>query len=492
MRWLLVLALLPWWLTAAPLADTIESIAKSSGVAQRAFWGLHVVDLETGKTVYSRNAAKLFVPASNAKLFSTSLALLRLGQNHRFRTVIAADGTPSEDGTLNSSLRLVGIGDPTLSGRSYPYEDAPIRGNPLGPLEALADAVVAEGIRHIEGDIVGDDSAYVREPYPDGWAQEDASWEYGAPVSALTLHDNAFRLSIRPGTVGAPAVLGFNPPVEYYTVRNHVKTTATGESRVFLDWPQGERGLHIWGQVSRQSGARAKLLAIRNPAHYAAWVFARALRERGVTYTGEITTRHQWMYEVADFQRGAAPWVPAGVILAERYSPNLFQILQWINKESQNLHAELVLREVGRVKRNIGSRAAGLSELRALLAEAGVSKYAYEFEDASGLSRLNLVSPEATVKLLRHVFLSTERDGWLETLAVGGEDGTLSHRFRGTSTAGRVVGKTGTLTHSSALSGYLFPEDGRVLAFSIMINNYRSHSSYARRFLDRVVTELLR
>jgi D-alanyl-D-alanine carboxypeptidase/D-alanyl-D-alanine-endopeptidase (penicillin-binding protein 4) len=450
-----------------------------------------VVDLDSGRTIYERNANHFFIPASNAKLFTTALALRRLGPDHRFVTVIAAAEQPDADGVLHGDLRLIGGGDPTLSAREVPYKKGPIRGNPLAAIEALADELVARGLRRIEGDIIGDDSAYVWEPYPTGWVQEDTAWEYGAPVSALTLHDNAFRLTVLPGRkTGAPARLTLRPPLEYYLIHNRVKTVSRSETKVFVEWPAASRELHLWGSIRRGDG-RAKLLAIRDPAHYAAWVLADALGKRGVAVRGQPRAKHLWMHEVSNPKRGEKAPPIGGVELARRSSPPLFEILRILNKVSQNLHAELVLREVGRFRRNIGSRAAGLAELQDFLREAGIAKQEYHFEDASGMSTQNLVTPAAVTELLSYMYLSVDRDGWLELLPVGGQDGTLSHRFRGAASAGRVLAKTGTLTHASALSGYAEPRRGDRLAFSILVNNYNTPNSAVRRFIDKVVLILL-
>ncbi len=491
MRWFVCLLLAPWLLVAAPPADRIAALAARSPIARQAFWGAKVVDAETGQTVYERNADKLFVPASNVKLFTTALALERLGPDHHFCTRVLAVGSLDAEGNLDGDLCLVGGGDPTLSARAIPYRKGPVRGDPLGPLEQLADAVVEAGVRRIGGDVIGDDRLYVWEPYPPGWAQEDIYWEYGAPVSALTLHDNSFRLIVRPGPrAGAPGRISLNPPVEYYSIHNHVRTVSRGDASVHIEWPPGSAELHVWGSIRRRSGGRAKLLAIRDPAHYAAWALARALRERGVAIGGEVRARHRWMRDVTDFRRAAAPLEIRGAELARRSSPPLFEILKIVNKDSQNLHAELVLREVGRVRRNIGSRAAGLAELGEFLAGAGIRKTEFHFEDGSGLSREDLVTPSAITRLLVYMYLSQDRDGWLDVLPVGGEDGTLSYRFRGAA-AGRVLAKTGTLSHVSALSGYLQTRDGGMLAFSILVNNYDAPAAAARKFIDQVVQALL-
>lgn len=493
MRCLLLFLLTLEALAGASLADRIETAAAASVAAQRGFWGVQVVDAETGDPVYEHNAAKLFVPASNVKLFTSAVALARLGPAHRFRTRIHASRPPDAGGVIRGDLRFLGGGDPTLSARKVPYEAGPVRGDPLGPLNKIAGAIVTMGVRRVEGNVIGDDTAYVSEPYPEGWGQEDAAWQYGAPVSALALHDNSFKISIYAGKpAGVPARLFLQPAVEYYTIHNRVRTSASGDSRVFVEWSPDFRELHLWGAV-RANAPRAKLLAIREPARYAAWALAAALRKRGVEIRGGIEVRKRWLHEVEHPQRAPAPPPePEDTLLYERESPPLDQILQIVNKLSQNLHAELVLREVGRVTRNVGSRAAGLAELDAFLREAGVASSSYKFADASGLSRLNLVSPSALTRLLRFMYLSEERDVWLELLAIGGEDGTLDYRFRSPATRGRVFAKTGTLTGASALSGYVSAVSGRTLAFSIMINNHNTRSRPARQFIDAVVAELVK
>jgi len=157
-----------------------------------------------------------------------------------------------------------------------------------------------------------------------------------------------------------------------------------------------------------------------------------------------------------------------------------------IDKVSQNLHAELVLREVARAKRGVGSREAGLEELRQFLAEAGIEEASYRFEDGSGLSRLNLVAPSAVVKLLGYMHRRPHREAWLSLLPVGGEDGTLANRFAGQAEARRLRAKTGTLSHVSALSGYVESRSRGWLAFSVLVNNYSGASSEIRPIIDKI------
>jgi D-alanyl-D-alanine carboxypeptidase/D-alanyl-D-alanine-endopeptidase (penicillin-binding protein 4) len=211
-----------------------------------------------------------------------------------------------------------------------------------------------------------------------------------------------------------------------------------------------------------------------------------------VTISGEVLSRHAWPWEHNGLKRASFPRKPPeGQQVASIQSARLVEGLRVINKDSQNLHAEMLLREVGFVMRNVGSYEAGLEELENFLVEAGLNKREFEFVDASGLSRKDLVSPAGTVQLLTHMWKSPHRDDYLSTLPVAGEDGTLDWRFSRTTARGRIRAKTGTLGHVAALSGYATTEDGRNLAFSIYVNNFSVAGSYIRSLVDRMVVAMI-
>ncbi len=226
MKWLAcILVLVPVALAEGPTANRIDALIKASPAAAQAFWGIRVMDLTNGSVVLSKNENHFFVPASNTKLFSTAIALMRLGPDYRFETTVAAGAAPDANGVVHGDLRLVGGGDPNLSARVLPYKQDEFTDNPLQAIEELADQLARRGIRRVEGDVVGDDSAYVWDPYPSGWAADDATWEYGAPVSALTLNDNAFTLLVQPGLrAGDPARLSLWPRIEELTIHNRTRS----------------------------------------------------------------------------------------------------------------------------------------------------------------------------------------------------------------------------------------------------------------------------
>jgi len=492
MKLILTLLLAGMSAAAQPSAHTsltrqIERAIAGSPIAGSAAWGIQATELASGKTLVALNASHFFVPASNTKLFSTSLALTKLGPDFTFQTRVLAAAAPDANGVMDGDLRLAGGGDPNLSARAIPYRVGPNTGDPLAALAELAGKVAAAGVTRVNGDIVGDDRWYVWEPFGAGWGIDDPIYDYGAPISALTLNDNAFTLHIRPGArAGDLAALELDPPVEYYNIDNRILTTAGGERRVHYARAPGSMTLELWGNMPLQNQGEDVNLGIDDPARYAALAFRQLLQARGILVTGNAVSRHFSPYEAADLKQGAAAESDAGVELARRVSAPLIEDLRITAKVSQNLHAELDLRAVGKARRNIGSVEAGLEELKAFLTEIGVPVNGYNINDGSGLARLNLVSPATVVQLLRFMYASPARENFLSILPVGGQDGTLSSRFAGTEMAGRIHAKTGSLSHVSALSGYAQRRRGDWIAFSILVNNYNGPASEVRAVMDKI------
>lgn len=482
-------------LSGASLGAEIDELL-GRPIARQAFWGVHVRDLDSGETLYDHEGQKLFVPASNAKLFSTALGLARLGPDYRFTTSVVSNVTPSQDGIVAGDLVLIGGGDANLSSRVIPYDPRKaFEKDPMVPLAELARQIVESGVRKVEGNLVGDDSRYVRQHYGDGWSWQDTNWGYGAPVGALCFNDNQIEIFVQPDPVaGRPARLSLRPDIAYFGLENHTRTAATRTVAQGLEMERepGMRSVRLWGEISIRSPGRTFSVAVDDPGLFAAFALRGELEKRGVTITGEVRSRHAWPWEHNSLKRASFPRKPPeGQRLASIQSARLAEGLRVINKDSQNLHAEMLLREVGFVMRNVGSYEAGLEELEDFLGEAGLNRQEFEFADASGLSRKDLVSPSGTVQLLAHMWNSPHRDDYLETLPVAGEDGTLDWRFSRTTARGRIRAKTGTLGHVTALSGYATTEDGRNLAFSIYVNNFSEAGSYIRSLVDRIVVAMI-
>lgn len=483
---------------AAEIRAALEARWQRDPLPQRAFAGFVVVDPEDGQVIFRHNERMLFTPASNAKLYSTALALSRLGAEYRFETALRMEGEFLESqGLLRGNLALTGRGDPSMGGRLYPYaaETANERDDSLPAMEAFADAVVARGIRTIEGDVIGDDTAYLWEPFREGWAQDDALYEYGAPVSALSLNDNAVRVTVRPGTEpGSLAAVSVVPEGEYFDIVNEVETVKGATARLEWERVAGERLLLLRGELPPGSPARVLRVAVDDPARFAAHVLRQALLRRGIRVEGTVRVRHRLTPEYnPDKGAEAADGEPQGgegQLLHLRLSPPLSELIAVVNKESQNLHAELLLYEVARVTQGVGSRSGAFTELRRFLAASAVPVEGVTLADASGLARLNLVSPEATALLLTAMWRSSHRDLWVNSLPVGGAEGTLRGRFSGNALGASIRAKTGTLRGVVALSGYVQTRGGKTLVFSGMVNNHGGPSAQARAFLDTLALEI--
>ena len=487
------LVLLCAQLLAAGLPESIQKLIDSSPAARTAFWGIQIVDLATGKTLYELNPDHYFVPASNAKLFSTALALTRLGADFTFQTRVLSQAPPDEFGRIRGSLRLAGGGDPNLSARAIPYRMGPLTGNPLAAIEDLADQVVARGVKRVDGDIVGDDTWYVWQPYAVGWSVDDPQSDDGPPISALTLADNVLTLSVHPGAnIGDVAALSLLPSIEFYRIENRVRTVAAGgERRIRFQRIPGSRDAQLTGTIPVRDKGLDLLIGVEDPAQFAAQALHTALERRGVTVSGTAIGEHLYPGEVSDLAQAPAPPPPGGIELARRVSAPLIEDLRITAKVSQNLHAELALRAVGRARRNVGSFEAGMAEMKSFLAEAGIDPAGYNLMDGSGLSRLDLVTPSTVLKLLRYMYDSPAREKWISILPVAAQDGTLSSRFGTTAAAGRVYAKTGTLSHVSALSGYLQRPDGTWVAFAVLVNNFGGRSTEVRGVMDRICNLIL-
>jgi serine-type D-Ala-D-Ala carboxypeptidase/endopeptidase (penicillin-binding protein 4) len=473
------------------LPIAISTMIEAVPAARSAHWGIHVVDLETGQTVYEQNAQKFFVPASNTKLFSTALALMRLGPDHKFITKVKAGG-PVANGVLRGDLRLIGAGDPNLSGRVFPYSNDAKNAGPTGIVGQMADQVAAKGITRITGDILGDDTVYPFEPFPPGWGLGDPVYEYGAPVSALTIGDNTLSLTVRPGVAaGELPSITLDPPVEYFEIENDMRTVETGMAFPSVDRDIGSRIVRLSGTILKSSSERTYRLAIDDPALYAAVLLKDALERRGIRVEGTARAVHRTPSRRSGVSTDA-PWSePAGTELARIESRTLAEALKVVNKESQNLHAELMLRAGARAKTGDGDRRRAVEELQKFLTEIGVPEKTYDFYDGSGLSRLTLVQPVAVTGLLKYLWTTPHRDLVLDILPQGGVDGTLASRFGGSNGNGKdpkaasIRAKTGSLTHVAALGGYSV-EGSRKLAFSIVVNNYEGPSTTVRQVIDKI------
>jgi D-alanyl-D-alanine carboxypeptidase/D-alanyl-D-alanine-endopeptidase (penicillin-binding protein 4) len=459
---------------AVELGRRIDETIRESEFA-RAHWGVFVMSLKDRRVLYARNPEKLFTPASNMKVYTTAPALDLLGADYRWRTSVYADREQDQSGTINGDLVLYGRGAPNLSSREQ--RDEP------NHLAALADELYKRGVRRVEGGVVGDESYLKGEALGDGWLWNDIQWYFGAEVSALTINSNEATLTITPAAKsGEAATLKLNTSAENFRLINDTNTAAGGTAlTIGVTRGLSDNEVRVWGDFPAGGRSYNVRLSVHKPALWAARLFREALRARGITVEGEARTRDARVSEKEKFNLERA------VELASVTSKTLGEIARETNKQSLNLQAELILRTLGKERgadapdpdpvrmRIRGDDQAGVAVVRQWLERAGVPTRDLALHDGSGLSRLDLVSPEATARLLAAMSESKAGQAFRDSLPIAGRDGTLSGRLR--SAAGRILAKTGTLTYTNSLSGYATTADGETLAFAIICNDETTKAS---------------
>lgn len=432
-----------------PLQRQVEQQLAQGPVGTR--YGLIVATLE-GEAVLAVDPDQRFIPASNTKMFTTATAYAQLPA---LDAMAKGTGVRVEDG----DVILVGQGDARLSSAEGCTTDC---------LQTLADAVAAK-TRHVRN-VVGDDSWYPDERWGPGMSWNNIQSRYGTGISALTIDDNEMTAKVAPGAVGT------RPKVEasdYYTIDNRVLTVAGKGEAIVTDRAPNSRLIRLTGTIGTEAAPATLHFSIDDPAHYAAWRMAALLRARGVKVDGEVMARHRPLSPADDpaIRNGTpATQPPSPDMLAQLPALPLAEDMRIINKQSQNLHADLMLRRVSRAQAS-GSIADGQVALHALMTQAGLAKGSYSFADGSGMSSYNRITPRAAVTLLTWIAHQPWGMAWRETLPIAGQDGTLKGRFKDTALAGKLFAKTGSLNAARALSGYFVTKSGKTLVFSALAND---------------------
>lgn len=440
-----------------------------------AYWGVVIQSLETGEYLYRLNEHKNFIPASNMKLFTTAVALIKLGPDFRYKTNLYTDGE-IKDGVLYGNLFVRGTGDPTISGRFT-------NGDVTKTFKDWADSLLKMGIKEVNGDIIGDDNYFDDQYMGTGWAWDDETYWYSAHISALSFNDNCVDLEILPGKkIGDTAIINITPNTNYVKIKNTV-ITVHPDSATQIDFfrAPGTNTINVFGKISLKSKPYKESISVHNPTLYTVTVLKEVFESKGIKVDGNAL-------DIDDTNLN--PNYETMKILASYESPPLSEIIKVINKRSQNFYAEQVFRTLGKIFGGEGSTQKSVEVVKNTLAQIGIPPEEISIYDGSGLSRLDLVTPFQILTLLNYMFRHEYFPYFYESLPIAGVDGTLETRMRKTKAQGNVRAKTGYVQYVRSLSGYVKTKDGEMLAFVLMTNNYLVPTSVANSIQDIVCQRL--
>ena len=467
--------------TPAALGTFIDSLV-TQPVFRTAHFGVLIVDPARGDTLYSRNAGKLFMPASNQKLLTAAVALARLGPDFRFSTTLTAvprraGASPIANGVVAGDLVVGGTGDPTFSDHA--------RGDAMLPMRALADSLAARGVRRITGRLLAGPDVLPGPTLGFGWAWDDLDYPYSAGVDELYFNEGFTRLIVRGGArAGAPARVTTAPASRYPPVAVHAVTVAAATSPTDRPEPTlttGPDGRTVVLDGTIAAGDSIELeFAFRDQTAAFLAAFAQALAERGIRVDGRET--------------GAPPrdsvLARAGEPLVVMMSPPLREIMPLLQKPSQNQIAELLFRTLGRVETGVGSADSGRAVVERQLLAWGAEPDGFAVRDGSGLSRHDYVTPATIVRVLDAMTHDPAATVYYDALPIAGVDGTIAGRMRDTPAQGNVHAKTGFVDKARSLSGYVTTADGQRLLFSLLANNWTTSVREVERVQDAIAVRL--
>lgn len=480
----LALVLFVSGLTTSNAADIRTRLDRlvSDSILQNSFVGLDIYDITSRNTIYQLNADKFFTPASNLKLFTSAAALELLGSNFRFKTEFYYDGKIDKKGCLEGAIIIKGRGDPLISGR--------FRSHITEILECWADSLKSRGIREIDGRISIDNSYFDGPDLGPGWSWDDLSYWYACPISALSFNDNCVDLKFYPGKkAGDPAIIIFDPITDYITVLNNA-ITLPPDSSFTLDYYRilNTNNITFFGGIAaNDTSGRIDYVSVDKPEIYCVYIFCDVLNSKGIKVKKDIRLLSDKGSQpiLNNVYQNATP-------LFNWQSDSLGEVIKVINTNSQNFFAEQTLRTIGAEKRSEGSFAAGIKAAYQLFESMGIARGDLVMHDGSGLSYMNMVKPNAIIKLLKYMATSRDFAVFFESLASPGIDKSLKNRLKDNPNRERVRAKTGYSANTSTFSGYLKgPKSDHLFAFSIMVNHYDCPKSSVEAWEDSVVAAVL-
>ena len=411
--------------------------------------GVDIINANTGAVVYRRNPALAMTPASNTKVMTAAAAYLYLGPNYTYVTSMGQSG---------NNIYIKFSGDPTLTSAD---------------IFALAKSLKQAGINTVKGNVVLDQNVFSGPYYGLGWSQDDLAYCYGAPISGAIINGNCMALQVIKNPKSQ------SPMIKQFTTRfpvlNQVRLVGRRELRtcVFQPTITSNNAILLQGCLPTRANWGFSF-AIKNPSNYAKQVVATAFTRAGISVQGQYVS-------------GKTP--TNETILATHHSDDLVTIQSYMLKHSDDVYAGAVAKTLGSSYYGVGSYKAGANATNAILvARLGKSFKPPYMEDGSGLSSYNLISPQQLIQVYDYMYRQpTLGPIFMKSLATSGQVGTLSYRMTQNGMANHFMGKTGTISGVSTLSGYLAMPGKPIYIVAIMMNGVVGSAAHARYVQDQIV-----
>lgn len=463
---LFILFYLPAFWQVFPQSSIQEKLDKilSNSFFESTLAAVDVYDLTGKEIIYQKNNRYLLHPASNMKILTSAAGLVFLGPDYNFETTFYYKGD-IDDGVLDGDLYVVGGFDPAFS---------------IQDLDYFIDAIDSLGIKKIKGNIFADVSRMDTMYWGEGWMWDDDPSTDSPYLSSLNINYNSVEVFLLGTEPGRKAQIILNPYSKYFNVYNEAVTVSPDEDNSYSitrDWMNKKNTVIAKGKVKKgrkiTGDEEPQSLNVFRPDLYFLTLFKETLQRKGIKVEGKSDNF----------------WLPYDAIYLRTISRPFAEIIIPLDKKSINLIAEMVLYALA--EKYYGKPATaknGIKVINNFISLIGMSPEKYNLVDGSGLSHYNLVSAELILEVLKYMYYSEPGlyKVLVESFPIAGVDGTLAKRMNGTSAENNVKAKTGTITGVSALSGYITSQSGRLIAFSILIENFARGTSTARNFQDEI------
>jgi len=459
------------------LQNDLESIINDQ-ILNNAFIGISVMAPETNEIFFQKNEHKNFIPASNQKILTTATAVRYLGANYRFQTRMYLDGDINEKGEFIGDIYIRGFGDPSLS--DYFSE------NPFAIFNYYYKMLDSLGIKVIDGDIIGDDNFFDDLYYASGWQIDDMIYTFSSQINALSILDNKISITVESGKKpGNATTISIFPNLSYtHIVNNSVTSLPEQLTNLNVTREICTNNIQINGNIAFDSSKIASntlTVTIDNPTLYFLYIFKDYLEKNNIRHKGGVSDIDELNF------------LPDYTFLEKNFtffSPKLSDIIKIINRESHNLAAEMLLKTIARETTGFGSTVNGIEQVKKYLSKlVGASDKIY-IVDGSGLSRMNMITPDLLTTILNNMYKSEHRNIFLTSLAAPNESGTMKRRLTKSAAEKRVRVKTGTMNNVSTISGYVKSRDDETIIFSIMVNNFTCPLSKIQNIQDLICMRL--